>query len=55
MSNRKYESGYQKLQKKKKIEMLIKSQQGTLDKFVINNKKMVHQVHLKNKMYLKMN
>lgn len=39
MSNRKYESGYEKLKKKRKIEKLIESQRGGLDKFVIVHKK----------------
>ena len=39
MSNRKYESGYEKLKKKKRIEKLIQSQHGALDKFFISNKK----------------
>ena len=38
MSNRKYESGYEKLKKKRKVEKLIESQRGALDKFVIIHK-----------------
>ena len=38
MSNRKYESGYEKLKKKQKVEKLIESQRGALDKFVIIHK-----------------
>ena len=39
MSNRKYESGYEKLKKKRRIEKLIQSQHGALDKFFISSKK----------------
>ena len=39
MSTRKYASGYEKLKKKKrKVDKLIESQRGALNKFVINNK-----------------
>ena len=38
MSNRKYESGFEKLKKKRKIEKLIQSQKGALEKFVVTNK-----------------
>ena len=38
MSNKKYESGYEKLKKKRKVEKLIQSQRGALDKFVIVHK-----------------
>ncbi|POO03560.1 hypothetical protein TorRG33x02_007650 [Trema orientale] len=38
MSNRKYESGYDKLKKKRRVEKLIESQKGALDKFFANNK-----------------
>jgi len=38
MSNRKYESGYEKLKKKQKVEKLIESQCGALDKFLIIHK-----------------
>ncbi|KAL2998994.1 hypothetical protein AAZX31_09G133300 [Glycine max] len=38
MSNRKYESGYEKLKKKQKVEKLIECQRGALDKFVIIHK-----------------
>ncbi|KAL2962667.1 hypothetical protein AAZX31_17G157300 [Glycine max] len=38
MSNRKYESGYEKLKKKRKVEKLIESQHGALDKFAIIHK-----------------
>ena len=34
MSTRKYESGYSKLQKKKRVKALIASQKGTMDKFL---------------------
>ncbi|XP_058742134.1 uncharacterized protein LOC131614583 [Vicia villosa] len=39
MSTRKYESGYSKLKKKKRVEALIESQKRALDKFVKTNKK----------------
>ena len=38
MSTRKYESGYSKLKKKKRIDNLIQSQKGALDQFVTRNK-----------------
>ena len=38
MSTRKYESGYEKLKKKQKVEKLIESQCGALDKFLIIHK-----------------
>ena len=38
MSTRKYVSEYEKLKKRKKEEKLIKSQKGSMDKFVISNK-----------------
>jgi hypothetical protein len=40
MSARKYASGYEKLKKKKrrKVDKLIESQRGALNKFVISNK-----------------
>ena len=38
MSTQKYESGYSKLQKKRRIESLIQSQKGALDKFFTSNK-----------------
>ena len=38
MSTRKYESGYSKLQKKRRIESLTLSQKGALDKFFTSNK-----------------
>lgn len=44
MSNRKYESGYEKLKKKRKVEKLIESQCGGLDKFVIVIKRTQNQV-----------
>ena len=44
MSNRKYESSYEKLKKKRKVEKLIESQHGGLDKFVIVHKMMQKQV-----------
>ncbi|XP_017245925.2 uncharacterized protein LOC108217597 [Daucus carota subsp. sativus] len=34
MSTRKYESGYKKLQKKRRVEAMIEKQKGSLDKFV---------------------
>ena len=45
MSNRKYKSGFEKLKKKRKIEKLIQSQKGALDKFVVT--KAPHQVQPK--------
>ena len=39
MSTRKFESGYSKLKKKRRIEELIKSQKGSIDKFITNNQK----------------
>jgi hypothetical protein len=38
MAPRKYESGHQKLKKKRRIEKLIESQKGALEKFVTSNK-----------------
>ena len=38
MSTRKYESGYSKLKKKKRIDNLIQSQKGALNQFVTSNK-----------------
>ena len=38
ISTRKYASGYEKLKIKKKVEKLIESQKGSLNKFVISNK-----------------
>lgn len=35
MSNKKYKSSYEKLKKKQKVEKLIESQCGSLDKFAI--------------------
>ena len=43
MSTRKYESGYEKLKKKKKRRKLIKSQKELIDKFVISNKQNITQ------------
>ena len=43
MSTRKYESGYEKLKKKKKRRKLIKSQKELMDKFVISNKQNITQ------------
>jgi len=39
MSTRKYESGHSKLKRKRKVDNLIKSQKGALDKFLENNVK----------------
>lgn len=39
MSTRKYVSGYEKLKKKRRIEKLVQSQKGALDKFVTTSKK----------------
>ena len=39
MSTKTYLSGYEKLQKKRKIEKQIESQKGSMDKFVTNIKK----------------
>ncbi|KAK2649525.1 hypothetical protein Ddye_017014 [Dipteronia dyeriana] len=38
MSARKFESGFQKRQKKRKTEELIESQKGAMDRFVVNKK-----------------
>ena len=38
MSTRKYLSGYEKLQKRRKIEKQIESQKGSMDKFVTSIK-----------------
>jgi hypothetical protein len=38
MPARKYASGYEKLEKKRKVDKLIESQRGALNKFVISNK-----------------
>ena len=38
MSTWKYKSDYSKLQKKRRIESLIQSQKGALDKFFTSNK-----------------
>ena len=44
MSTRKYASGYEKITKtKKKKKKLIKSQKGSMDKFVISNKQNITQ------------
>jgi seryl-tRNA synthetase len=37
MSTRKYESGYSKLKKRRRVEALIESQRGAMDKFVKTN------------------
>jgi len=42
MSTRKYASGYEKLRKKRKVEKLIESQKGSLNKFVISNKQNIN-------------
>jgi ferritin len=42
MSTRKYASGYEKLKKKRKVEKLIESQKGSLNKFVISNKQNIN-------------
>ena len=39
MSNRKYASGYDKLKKKRKIESLIQSQKGALEKIFTSSKR----------------
>ena len=39
MSTRKYVSGYEKLKKKRRLEKLVQSQKGALDKFVTTSKK----------------
>ena len=39
MSSRKYLSGYEKKQKKLKIENFVKSKKGAIEKFVLCNKK----------------
>jgi hypothetical protein len=46
MSTRKYASGYEKL-KKKKVEKLIESQKGSLNKFVISNKQNINDNFVK--------
>ena len=43
MSIRKYAFGYEKLKKEKKKEKLIEFQKGSMDKFVISNKKNITQ------------
>jgi hypothetical protein len=37
MSTRKYESGYSKLKKRRRVEALIESRKGAMDKFVKTN------------------
>ena len=39
MSNRKYPSGYEKIQKKRKLESFVNSQKGAIEKFILCNKK----------------
>jgi len=39
MTTIKFESGYSKLQKKKRVELFVESQKGTIDKFIKINKK----------------
>ena len=60
ISTKKYASEYEKLKKIKKIKKLIKSQKGSIDKFVINNKQNTTQNEMliksyKQCMYLEMN
>ena len=43
MSTRKHASRYEKLKKRKKEEKLIESKKGSMDKFVISNKKNITQ------------
>ena len=38
MSGRKYDSGFEKRKKKRKVEELIQSKKGALDRFVVNTK-----------------
>jgi len=38
MSTRRFESGYSKLQKKRRVEFLVESQKGAMDKFIKLNK-----------------
>jgi len=40
MATRKFESGYSKLQKKRRVELFVESQKGAMDKFIKINKKM---------------
>jgi len=37
MATRKFESGYSKLQKKKRVELFVESKKGTMDKFIKKN------------------
>ena len=53
ISTKKYASEYEKLKKIKKIKKLIKSQKGSIDKFVINNKQNTTQNEMLIKSYLK--
>jgi len=39
MTTRKFESGYSKLQKKRRVELFVESQKGAMDKFIKINKK----------------
>jgi len=40
MSIRRFESGYSKLKKNKRVKLLVGSQKGTMDNFIKINKKM---------------
>ena len=39
MSTRRFESGYSKLKKKRRVGLLVESQKETMDKFIKINKK----------------
>jgi len=40
MTTKKFESGYSKFKKKKRVEIFVESQKRTIDKFIKINKKM---------------